>query len=254
MSNFADLLAGVKSATVLVLARTGMQELPEIGEFIRTSDNAVLSKGTGFCVDQSGSIITASHVIPNNSAGIDVCFATAPEISYSALLASRDEDGDVCIIKIDKDKNKFPFLKLGNFNDCREGDDVGFIGFPLRFDFPITHKGIISGKTRISYEEGLNSVPVLTVNAFINPGNSGGPVFHGDTGEILAVVNAKPNLPNKNMLLRLPPDYSPAMTIGGVDPLTLTVDTYNRTIKHIGEVSQIGMGFCSSIELAKALL
>jgi len=254
MSNFTDLLVEVKSSTVLVLARTDLEEIPETGEYVKTSDNVVFSKGTGFCVNPNGSIVTASHVIPDDATSIEVHFATELEVSHSATLLERDEDGDVCIIKIDNDKNQFPFVKLGNFDDCREGDDVGFIGFPLHFNFPITHKGIISGKTRISYEEDLQAVPVITVNAFVNPGNSGGPVFHGETGEILAVVNAKPNLPNKNMFLRLPPDYSPGMTIGGVDPLTLTVETYNRTIKHIGEVTQIGMGFCSSSDLVIALL
>jgi len=254
MTDFVNIVPEVKAATVLVLASTNLRELPQIGEYIKTADNRILSKGTGFCVDPTGPVVTASHVIPDDASGVQIRFAAALEVPYPATLRARDKDADICVLDINIRVPQLPYARLGAFNECREGEEIGFIGFPLQFSFPITHRGIISGKTHLAYEQGLKAVPVLTVNAFVNRGNSGGPVFRADSGEILAVVNAKPNLPNENMFLRLPPNYSPIMTLGGVDPLALTVETYNRTIKHIGEVTQIGVAFCTSIDLVKALL
>jgi len=132
------------------------------------------------------------------------------------------------------------------------GADIGFIGYPLDFQFSIVHRGTVSAKPTIAlYTE--KPVSLVMINAFVNPGNSGGPVFDADTGEVIAVVNARRNVGPSEMLIHLPPGYQPGMTIGGVDPVGLSVETYNRAVTYIGQVTQVGMGFCTGIQAVTAL-
>ena len=49
-------------------------------------------------------------------------------------------------------------------------------------------------------------------------------------------------------------DYSSIMKVDGVDPFRLYVETYNENLRYIGEVSQVGIGFSSSIGYGKELL
>jgi len=54
--------------------------------------------------------------------------------------------------------------------------------------------------------------------------------------------------------LKLPSNYSPTMTIDGVDPISLSVETYNTNLRFIGDVTQVGIGYSTSIEYGKELL
>ena len=92
------------------------------------------------------------------------------------------------------------------------------------------------------------------LNAFINPGNSGGPVFSADTGEIIGIINSRMNVVDENQFLKLPSEYSPIMTLGGIDPIGLSVETYNANLRQIGDITQVGIGYSTSIEYGKELL
>ncbi len=128
---------------------------------------------------------------------------------------------------------------------------IGFVGFPLIMELPLTNNGIISGKGTFKYEKNGDVVDIYTLNAFINQGNSGGPVFSADTGEVIGIINARMNVVNENQFIKY--DGS-GVKISGIDPIALSVEAYNANLRFIGDVSQVGIGYSTSIEYGKVLL
>ena len=99
-----------------------------------------------------------------------------------------------------------PALKLQNSDSVREGQSIGFTGFPiggaLGFS-PVTHRGIVSSITPIALPGGnaqqLNekliqriksgAFNIFQLDATAYPGNSGSPVFDVETGNVIGVIN-----------------------------------------------------------------
>lgn len=76
-----------------------------------------------------------------------------------------------------------PFLKIGDYDDIQEGQEVYTCGFPLSIERPFVSKGMISTK----YIDRLNSITTnggekrmprsqALLDLTMNPGNSGGPI------------------------------------------------------------------------------
>lgn len=256
----------MKPSVVVVFAETQLGQLPFTGEYV-TQDNVpfripedrgrVWSKGTGFIVNaEEGLVATAYHIIKDcpPEGLIEIYSHLGGGIRHRATVFRVDTDADVAILQTER--LNLSSLKLGHFNDGIDGMEVAFIGFPLKLDFHITHKGIISGKTRIRYYQNTRPVNVFTINSFVNRGNSGGPLFFqdDDEGNVIGIINARRALDIQPAMLRLPPNYQPMMKISGVDPIGLSVDTYNRAVALIGDVGQVGIGFSSSIDYIRAIM
>lgn len=94
----------------------------------------------------------------------------------------------------------------------------------------------------------------FTVNAFVNRGNSGGPLFLIDSGRVIGVINARQAFDPQQAMIHLPPNYKPIMKVGGVDPIGLSVETYNRAVALIGDIGQVGIGLSSSIDYIRAIM
>ncbi len=148
----------------------------------------------------------------------------------------------------------FPYVEIGNPDEIRFGDKIGFIGFPLTYNFPITNEGIISSKVAYVYPGKQKPTATFTLNSFVNPGNSGGPVFTANGGKVIGVINARANAVSENLFIKLPPGYSSGVFLSGLDPIVLSVETYNQNLRTIGDVTQVGIGFSSSVQYAKELL
>ncbi len=252
-NNFSNNVERIKPAVVMVLAETNRSELPFTGGEYFLMNDKVFSKGTGFIVTEDGYILTANHVVKEAEDKIQVRIAKDNRFeSYEARLISSNNTADVALLKIDG--KGFPYVSFGDYSKFKEGMGIGFIGFPLNMNLPITNNGIISGKGKFQYEKALNPVDIYTINAFVNKGNSGGPVFSADTGEVIGIINARPSIVDDSQFLKLPPNYSPIMKIGGIDPITLSVETYNANLRFIGDVTQVGIGYSTSIQYGKELL
>lgn len=237
-------------AVVLIITETTLQQLPFTGGEYIADNNKIYSKGTGFIVSQNGYIITADHVV--NQASGDIFVILTDGRQFKAIPVDNNTDADVALIKIEG--TSFPYVELGNPDEVRFGDKIGFVGFPLVYYFPITNEGIISSKILYLYPGKQKSVNVFTLNSFVNQGNSGGPVFMANGGKVIGIINARANPVNENLFIKLPIGYSPVMTIGGVDPIGLSVETYNQNLRTIGDVTQVGIGFSSSVQYAKELI
>jgi serine protease Do len=252
-NNFSENVEKIKPAIVMIVSETNRSQLPFTGGEYISMENKVFSKGTGFIVTDDGYILTANHVVKEAKDKIQVRTLEGNQFKfYEAKLISSDNNADVALLKINvKD---FVHVNLGDYNKFREGMNIGFVGFPLSMDVPLVNDGIISGRGLFKYEQKGDAVNIYVINAFVNQGNSGGPVFSAETGEVIGIINARMNVVDEKMFIKYDSTNRASMSIGGVDPIALAVETYNLNLKFIGDVSQVGIGYSTSIEYGKSLL
>lgn len=146
--------------------------------------NKIISLGSGFLIDSTGHIVTNEHVV-HHADEINVTIGANDNKIYKAKVVGKDKRTDLALLKIEVQEN-LPFVKFGNSDSIRVGDDVFAIGNAFGFGGTVT-KGIISAKGRNLggkfYED------FLQTDASINKGNSGGPMFNMD-GEVVGVNTA----------------------------------------------------------------
>ena len=123
------------------------------------------SVGTGFFIDQEGTILTCCHVI-ENSVKIWIIIPSEGRDKIEAEVISICPTNDLALLKIKNYKNK-SFLKLGDSDKIIQQDKVFAGGYPLSSDKLKFSSGIISGLQGI----------FLQTDAPINEGNSGGPLI-----------------------------------------------------------------------------
>ena len=114
-----------------------------------------------------------------------------------------DKVHDVALLRITG--APLPTLSLGSAM-ARDGQGVAFTGFPLGTAlgfYPVTHRGIVASlvpavmpgpnasKLDARVIQGLKTGPfvLFQLDATAYPGHSGSPLFDGDTGEIIGIVN-----------------------------------------------------------------
>ncbi|WP_177230490.1 serine protease [Chitinophaga sp. CF118] len=154
-----------------------------------------LSSGSGFFIDEKGSIATCWHVIfpsleKNGKIYIELRNKDTVEMQiekffFNNSIGNRNAVGyDFCILcpkrKLDKPT---PYMRLGDFNSVNEGQEIFSCGYPLGSQIQFISKGIISTK----YLNNNNSIITNKVTmAFprnealldltLNRGNSGGAI------------------------------------------------------------------------------
>jgi serine protease Do len=180
--------------------------------FYKESQNPRFAfRGTGFVIGDGNLLITNAHVVERTG-----------EVPNDAALAvySREDGGQgrgrrAEVIQLDKvhdlallrfEGHPLPALALGKAGSAREGQSVGFVGFPLGgvLGFaPVTHRGTVSSITTVALpsptarqldDRTINRIrggtfDMLQLDATAYPGNSGGPLFDVETAEVIGVVN-----------------------------------------------------------------
>ncbi len=139
--------------------------------------------GSGFIIDQDGTILTNNHVVEKAD---EIKIKTASGKEYDAMVVGRDPKTDLALIKIKADGKPLKAAKLGDSEAIRVGDWVMAVGNPFGLGNTVT-AGIISAKGRI-----IGAGPYddfLQTDAAINPGNSGGPLFNMN-GEVVGIDTA----------------------------------------------------------------
>jgi len=167
------------------------QRLPQAAEVVR-------GHGSGFCVDESGVVVTNAHVVMGaDRVTVELLDPTGPEanftLEYEARVLGIDELLDIAVLKIDgpTPHHKFSALRLGDSSAVRVGDWAIAIGSPLGLNNSAT-LGIVSNLERTSGESGWDWMqqPLLQSDAAVNRGNSGGPLLD-EAGAVMAVVSAR---------------------------------------------------------------
>ena len=138
--------------------------------------------GSGFIIDESGVIITNSHVV-RGAEEVKIRLQDGQE--YTATDIKMDDTSDVAVLRINGAKG-LKSLKFGDSDSAEIGDWVMAVGNPFDVGVTVT-AGIISAKSRglgIAHREDF-----LQTDAAINPGNSGGPLLNLN-GEVIGVNTA----------------------------------------------------------------
>ncbi|MFN7924833.1 MAG: trypsin-like peptidase domain-containing protein [Bryobacteraceae bacterium] len=141
--------------------------------------------GSGFLVNEDGTIITNNHVI-SGSQKLQVTLSD--QSIHEATVLDKDPSNDLAIIKITPKKKVSP-LKLGDSDKLQVGQKVLAIGNPFGLSGTLT-TGIVSSLGRnIRDESGRELEGMIQTDAAINPGNSGGPLLDSQ-GNVIGVNTA----------------------------------------------------------------
>ena len=125
--------------------------------------------GSGSIIDESGLVLTNTHVIDN---------ALSDGSQYEAKIVGIDSENDLAVLKFDPLKNvKLSVIKFGDSGNLKIGQRVLAIGNPFGLERTLTD-GIISALGRpIQNDKNIIIKNMIQTNTAINPGNSGGPLL-----------------------------------------------------------------------------
>ncbi|MGI8594911.1 MAG: S1C family serine protease [Solirubrobacteraceae bacterium] len=139
--------------------------------------------GSGFVVDDDGTILTNAHVI-EGAAKVTVQFEDGK--SSDAKVIGKDNSTDLAVLKVDPKDAELRPLRLGDSTDVQVGDPTIAIGNPFGLDRTLT-TGVVSAlQRRITAPDGFQIEKVIQTDAAINPGNSGGPLLDA-TGRVIGI-------------------------------------------------------------------
>ena len=150
------------------------------------------SLGSGFVVDEQGTILTNAHVVTEggqDASSVAVSFRdqtgeTGDQVEARVL--GIDQTTDVAVLRVDPTGRDLTPLPLGDSSRVGIGQWVVAIGNPLGFDFSLT-AGIVSGLGRdLQAPNGAVIPNGIQTDAAINQGNSGGPLLDQD-GSVIGI-------------------------------------------------------------------
>jgi serine protease Do len=151
-------------------------------------DRLVAGLGSGFAIDDQGTILTNDHVVQNADS---VIIVDATGRTYDASVIGRDELTDLAVLRIAP--GRIPPAPLGRSSDLMVGEPAIAIGNPygsyLANSEATVTRGVISGVDRDIRSAGQREAlyaDMIQTDASINPGNSGGPLVN-IRGEVIGV-------------------------------------------------------------------
>src|SRR6476661_2693501 len=126
------------------------------------------STGTGFYLKEFDLIVTNDHVVGKNA---EVTIQGRLFEKRLARVWFTDRKHDLAFLQPPLEV-QIPEVKLGNYDETKDGDVVVAIGHPFGLNYTAT-QGVISKVDRIR-----DGVKYIQIDAAINPGNSGGPLVN----------------------------------------------------------------------------
>ena len=179
-------------ASVVGIASTGKYTSNNF--FYGPSEQEFTGIGTGMIIDETGFILTNSHVVIDGAAEKIAVYLSDGQETEGKLIWN-DAGLDLAVIKIEA-TGLIP-VELGDSEKVAIGAYVAAIGNPLGLEFSgsIT-SGVVSGLDRtITVSDGMGGAAVtmqglIQVDAAINSGNSGGPLLNS-RGQVIGINTAK---------------------------------------------------------------
>jgi S1-C subfamily serine protease len=187
--------AGLGGDTTTVVADASLSSPVgwSVGEvYSRAAPHVVLvrgegdSLGSGFVVDEQGSVVTNYHVV-GESDDITVSFSEDDEDAVEADVVGLDPSTDLALLDVDVPASDLTPLPLGELADVEVGDEVVAIGSPFGLERSAT-AGIVSGLGRqIAAPDGFAIPDAVQTDALLSSGSSGGPLLNV-RGEVIGVI------------------------------------------------------------------
>ncbi|MBI2957324.1 MAG: trypsin-like peptidase domain-containing protein [Chloroflexi bacterium] len=145
------------------------------------------SLGSGVVVDDTGTILTALHVV-RGAAGVRVLFADGTD--SEALIVMAQAENDLAVLRPAVVPDDLVPATLASSATLRVGDEVVAVGSPFGIPTSVS-AGVVSGLGRSHRLPGTGETlrNLIQFDAAVNPGNSGGPLVNRD-GEVVGIVVA----------------------------------------------------------------
>ncbi len=171
--------------------------------------------GSGFIIDDRGTILTNHHVI-EGADRIDVTLHDGRQLR--AVPVASSPESDVGVVRLVDPPSDLPVAELGDSGDLRIGQFAIAVGAPLGYARSVTY-GHISGLHRTDVGQhqmgpfaapGFESLIIqdfIQVDTPINPGNSGGPVVDLD-GRVIGINTAIASAPGGGLGFAIPIDLA----------------------------------------------
>ena len=166
--------------------------------------------GTGFAVGDGAYVVTNAHVLPevlqlekSETLAVFVRDFSGVGVRKAEKIAS-DPAHDLALLKIEGPT--LPAMKLGGVSEVREGQTYYFTGYPIGAAlglYPATHRAGLAAiaplysppataqtLTPKLIRHAANPFLMYQLDAVAYPGNSGSPLYDGERGEVIGVINA----------------------------------------------------------------
>jgi S1-C subfamily serine protease len=148
------------------------------------SGNGGTATGSGFLIDNDGTLLTNAHVV-DGAGAVGVKLGEDGD-TLDAEVVGVDASTDVAVLRVDAERVRAAPLQLADSDRAEVGDPVVAIGNPFGLDQTVT-TGIVSALQReINAPNGFAITNVLQTDAAINPGNSGGPLLDS-SGRVIGI-------------------------------------------------------------------
>jgi S1-C subfamily serine protease len=142
------------------------------------------AQGSGFVIDESGTVLTSAHVITSAISGLQPRGAEAVVIELSdgervgAEIVGWDLFSDTGVLRADDLPSTVEPVPLGDSSATVVGDPVAAIGSPFGNQGSLA-VGVVSavGRSVPSLTSRYQLTDAIQIDAPINRGNSGGPLF-----------------------------------------------------------------------------
>jgi S1-C subfamily serine protease len=157
----------------------------EEGTSPEAESSEATATGSGFIVDEEGTVVTAAHVVDEASS---VKVILQDGTVRSAEVLGVDDATDIAVIRFDPEGIELQTLELGDSSSLKVGASVAAIGAPFEYAWSFS-TGIVSGLDRtIEAPNGFTVSHAIQTDTAVNPGNSGGPLLDAE-GDVIGVVD-----------------------------------------------------------------
>lgn len=167
--------------------------------------------GTGFVVADGRHVVTNAHVQPSHvldstrGETLAVMLSTPDGVVMRrAEKVASDPEHDLMLLQFEG--TPLPPMKLGDSDAAREGQSFHFTGYPIGAAlglYPATHRAGLAALAPIYHpvasvkqlnpkllRQANRPFLIFQLDAIAYPGNSGSPLYDGETGEVMAIINA----------------------------------------------------------------
>ncbi len=162
---------------------------------VRSGDTGVPNSGTGFFIDDQGTVLTSATILGDNTSARVVING----VEMDAKIIGNDPHSGLAMLKVAY--NASPSLPLAHANGLQSGDGVMVIGFPL--DLPVApSQGPVSGfdASYLARVDGKDTVAAVErfatthihANVTISPGEIGAPLLNAQ-GVVVGMVATSPD-------------------------------------------------------------